>query len=122
MLNIVTYRASENVKPEYQWIAYIVLSNGDYLGVMFRDYSEAAVKAKAAQFWETESKKRYITQMGDDDDEIEVKTVISESNGTHHLLGKVWMINEATREKRRVLPEQVEALGPGWVKGGPRSR
>jgi len=122
-MNIVTY-SSENAKPEYRWVGYIVLANGDYLSVMFRAASEEAVKAKAEQFWQTETK-RPINQMVDDD-EAEVKAINADpwaiAKRGQQFVGKVWMINEVTREKRRVLPDEVEALGPGWVKGGPRSR
>lgn len=111
-MQIITYH-SENAKPEWSWVGYIVLTNGEYLGIMFRDSTEDVVKAKAEQFWQDNYK-----PVGDAASEA-VK--IDRRDG-QHLIGKVWMINEATREKRRVLPEDVAALGPGWIKGGPRSR
>jgi len=89
-MNIVTY-SSENAKPEYRWVGYIVLANGDYLSVMFRAATEEAVKAKAEQFWQTETK-RAINQPVEDD-ETEVKTVADDPwvavKRGQHLIGKV---------------------------------
>lgn len=109
-MSIITYY-SATAKPEWSWVAYIVLHNGEYLGIMFRDYTEDGVKAKAEQFW-AENYKPVA--------DAAVENVKKDIGA--HLIGRVWMINEVTREKRRVFPDQIEQLGAGWVRGGARSR
>jgi len=105
-MQIITYH-SKNAKPEWSWVGYIVLTNGDYLGIMFRDSTEDAVRAKAEQFWQDNYK-----PVGD---------VANEAISSHHLAGKIWIKNTVTGEKRRILPDQVAELGSDWVRGGPRS-
>lgn len=107
-MQIATYH-SENAKPEWSWVAYIVLPNGEYLGIMFRDASEAAVKLKAEQFW-TDNYKPMA--------EAAIDNII---NSDHHLAGKVWVKNAVNGERRRVFPSQLAELGSEWVRGGPRS-
>lgn len=128
MINIVTY-SSETAKPEHRWVGYIVLANGDYLGVMFRAASEDAVKAKAAQFWETESK-RPINQVTDVVSQQrkgcmetgDVSGLVDSGRG-HHFAGKVWMRNKETRELVRVPAEQLQQmLDSGYEKSGPRAK
>lgn len=125
MINIATY-SSENAKTEYRWVAYIVLSNGDYLGVMFRAATEDAVKLKAEQFWQVESQ-RPINQMAEDD-ETEAKPVAADpwSKSTlrgQQFVGKVWMRHKETRELIRVPAEQLQQmLDSGYEKSGPRAK
>lgn len=123
-MNIITYH-SATAKPEWSWVAYIELPNGEYLGIMFRDYTEDGVKAKAEQFWEAESKRRIHQPIEDrineqvDRDEAEVKAITGPGRGTH-FAGKVWMVNKTLGQKRRVLPSEIATLGEGWVRGGPK--
>jgi len=123
-MNIVTY-SSENAKPEYRWVGYIVLANGDYLSVMFRAASEEAVKVKAEQFWQTETK-RPINQMVDDD-EAEVKAINADpwaiAKRGQQFVGKVWVRHKETRELLRVPAEQLQQmLDNGYEKSGPRAK
>lgn len=106
-MNIITYH-SATAKPEWSWVGYIELPNGEYLGIMFRDYTEDGVKAKAEQFWAENYKPAA---------DAAVENVAS----NHHFAGKVWMVNKQLGQKRRVLPSEIAALGDGWVRGGPRS-
>jgi hypothetical protein len=40
----------------------------------------------------------------------------------HGMVGKVWLGNPATKEKKRVGPELVSAMmADGWIKAGPRT-
>jgi hypothetical protein len=94
-MQIITY-SSEAAKPEWRWVAYIVLPNGEYLGVMFRADSEDAVKAKAEQFWAEHYKP--------------LAEAAVEAVSSHHMAGKVWVKN-LTTDQRSWL-----GLGQGWPK------
>lgn len=119
-MNIVTYEAkSAGIKPEHSWVAYIVLPNGDYLGIMFRDYTETGAVAKATAFWEEESKKRYISAMADDD-EADVKSIVYSQRGKH-AAGKVWMRHKEHGLKRVDGAMVAGLISEGWYKSGPRS-
>ena len=40
----------------------------------------------------------------------------------HGMAGKIWLINHAKKQKRRVAPDEVEALiAQGWERGGPKT-
>ncbi len=44
------------------------------------------------------------------------------SNGDHGMIGKVWLGNPVTKEKKRVDPSLVAGMmADGWVKAGPRT-
>lgn len=46
----------------------------------------------------------------------------SDSDNTHGMVGKVWLGNPTTKEKKRVAPDDVTAMmADGWVKAGPRT-
>jgi len=117
-MNIVTYRSS-NAAPGKEFAAYIVLPNGEYLGIMFTASTEEAATAKAKRFMDEEKFKAKFSIA--DDDNVNAIMEATGVNRGHHLAGKVWMVNVATREKRRVSPEDAAALGEGWVRGGPKS-
>lgn len=116
-MSIVTYEAkSADIKPEWSWVAYIVLPNGEYLGIMFRDYTKDGVVAKAEQFWLENYKPVADAAVANINDRI---SEIGKANA-----GKVWMIHKVTREKRRMEPEIAEPLlaSGEWERGGARSR
>lgn len=121
-MQIITY-SSEVAKPEWRWVAYIVLPNGEYLGIMFRADSEDAVKAKAEQFYLSEKNKAEASTKKIVNDMIKDGKIVDDivPVQAHWFAGKVWVKNLTTGEKRRVLPDQISDLGSDWVKGGPRS-
>lgn len=44
------------------------------------------------------------------------------SNSEHGMVGKVWLGNPVTKEKKRVEPSLVDAMmKDGWIKAGPRT-
>lgn len=126
MTDIVTYY-SANAKPHERWLAYAVLPNGSQWLVRCTGETEEVAKTKAVALYEREKErvgKRYLEQ-----DEPDLKSVHDASDNPwetakqHHLAGKVWVINEITREKKRI--DQSELMfyeGNGWVRGGPRSK
>lgn len=43
-------------------------------------------------------------------------------NKDHGMVGKVWLGNPTTKEKKRVDPSMVDAMmAEGWIKAGPRT-
>lgn len=49
-------------------------------------------------------------------------TAPSPLNSSHGMVGKVWLGNPTTKEKKRVEPSMVDAMmKEGWVKAGPRT-
>lgn len=48
--------------------------------------------------------------------------ISSNPPSNHGMVGKVWLGNPTTKEKKRVEPSMVEAMmKDGWVKAGPRT-
>lgn len=50
------------------------------------------------------------------------KAPVAASNSEHGMIGKVWLGNPVTKEKKRVEPAMVAAMmADGWIKAGPRT-
>lgn len=44
------------------------------------------------------------------------------TESSHGMIGKVWLGNPVTKEKKRVDPSEVDAMmANGWIKAGPRT-
>ena len=79
--------------------------------------SEAIENAKT--FWEKETAKLSKLYKSESRDAA-IERVASTASRN---LGKIWVINRATKERKRVEASEVEALvANGWVKGGPRTK
>jgi hypothetical protein len=119
MTNTVTYH-SANAPLDQQWLAYVVLSSGNYWLVRCTGATEQAAIDRACALWETELLKPRAVQAEDDET---LEPSISTGRGSH-FIGKKWLINVATREKIRVDESEVTAkLASGeWIVGGPRSK
>ena len=53
---------------------------------------------------------------------VRAATASEPSNSSHGMVGKVWLGNPTTKEKKRVEPSMVDAMmKEGWVKAGPRT-
>jgi|ERR1700748_593622 len=115
---VVTYHSS-NAPPSRAWIAHVVLPNGEYWGVRFEGYVEESTRNRAIACWIVERAKAKALEPHAEDEPIVGKSEPSE----HHNAGKVWMINTATREKKRVSPDVAATMAAfGWERGGPRSK
>jgi hypothetical protein len=110
MTNIVTYH-SLNAKSSEQWLAYVVLPDGNQWLVRFTGETEEIAKAKAVRLYESECSKR-PTDLDED---------FVDGRG-QHFKGKAWLIHKITREKIRVPLEQVDEYLGEYERGGPRSK
>lgn len=114
MVNVVAYH-NPNLVPA--WISYIVLPNGEYWGVRFEGSTEGIAKDKAIRLWESERAK-YAKL----DSSPEIAKPLQLGRG-HHFAGKVWVINRATHDLKRVgVDELANYEAAGYVRGGPRSK
>lgn len=118
MTEVITYHSS-NAKPAEQWLAYVVLPDGNQWLVRFTGETEEIAKAKAIRLYESESSKM---QQRNNDDEVYTQQIGRADRRGHHFAGKAWLIHKITREKIRVPNEQVEQYLAEWERGGPRSK
>lgn len=111
MIKTITYH-SQNANPYEQWIAYIIMANGQRWNVAAFAVSEDEAIEEITNLWAIErSKIKIIDPWGD----IEPKQ--------HHLAGKIWMIHKETRNKVRIsLTEITMYENKGYIRGGPRSQ
>lgn len=121
MTNEITAYNNPNAPEHRRWIAYVVLSNGQLWGVYATASTEGAAKEKIGNLWESEKAK--IKPLGNEAHTVEMPTEWGDKR-EHHLAGLVWIINKATREKKRVSPQIAEGLLAfgEWERGGPRSK
>jgi len=53
---------------------------------------------------------------------VKAATASEPLNSSHGMVGKVWLGNPTTKEKKRVEPSMVDAMmKEGWVRAGPRT-
>lgn len=115
MVDVVAYH-NPNLLPA--WIAYIVLPNGEYWGVRFEGSTKRIATTKALRLWESERAK--YAKLDSSPNES-VKPM--QSSRGHHFAGKVWVINRATHDLKRVGQDELAAYeANGYVCGGPRSK
>jgi hypothetical protein len=145
---IVTYQ-SANSKPEDRWLAFCVGNDGEQILVRMRGSTEQEAIDRAKAWWNGEQVK-WAKMNGGFRQELEPQDtpaapirnadgwpVKSEGWGVpqtstntgwnkpkseHGMTGKVWMINHATKERKRVDEAQVGAfIFQGWERGGPKT-
>lgn len=56
-MNVVTYNSVNQLNPDYKWLAYIVLPNGEFWNVRFNGATEEIARSKALALWEKEKDK-----------------------------------------------------------------
>jgi len=111
-MNIITYHSS-NAKPHEAWLAYVELANGEQWLVRCTGHSELEAKMKAQVLWDREQKK-YAAHNS---------KVDCQKESSHHLAGKMWMINRVTHHLCRIDPGELTAYeAKGYERGGPRSK
>lgn len=116
MTKIAVYRNCGDNGPDIDYVAYVVLPDGNYWGVRFNGSTEDDVKQKAIALWNAERAK-WLKRDGVADPWADVKAE------QHHLANKVWMIHNETREKKRVALTEITLYEKnGYVCGGPRSK
>lgn len=122
--DIVTYRSENCARESLRWVAYVVLPNGTYLGVMFTGETEQEAIEKAIKLWNSERAKLSKAH-------VEVNNLIPDEKidpwagvgRGHHFAGKVWMRHILTRDLVRVpLTEVALHEKNGYVRSGPRSK
>ena len=132
-IEIITYHVvSGTPKPGFEWVAYVVLPNGEYWGVRFNGSTEELVRSKATRLWakEQERFKRFAADIEPEDNAIanpeEEKPVDPWANAPsgrgHHFAGKVWMRHETEGLKRVPLTEIALYEKNGYYRSGPRSK
>lgn len=140
----VTAYNNPSAPTHRQWIAYVVLDNGNLWGVYAVGATEEAAKTKIQILWERERERVNRNPSGfngatfsapasstspqpetplANDPWAGVKSTPFEAP-KHHLAGMVWVINKLSREKKRVSQvEMVALVNTGdWERGGPRSK
>src|SRR5690349_2755854 len=124
MTNVVTY-FSQNAKPAEQWLAYVVLPDGNQWLVRFTGETEEIAKGKAIRLYESERNRLVIEKPMRHDDSMtkdeEDEDITTDRRG-QHFKGKAWLIHKVTRQKIRVPVEQVDEYLEEYERGGPRSR
>lgn len=111
MITVATYH-SENAKPE--WIGFPRMPNGEVCWIKFEGNTEVDVIEKASTFMVAELERL-----------AKLQSVLATPapNGNHANIGKVWIVNRQTGDKRRVFPSEPTSYeAKGYVRGGPRSR
>jgi len=133
----VTAYHNPNAPIERQWIAYVVMDNGNLWGVYSVGDTEECARAKIANLWESEHARPLglIPRLRDHKPEVfleppslpaswgeiapEVKT-----NREHATKGMVWLVHKFNRTKCRVAPASADHMiaSGDWERGGPRSK
>lgn len=121
MTNIVTYH-SVSAKPHEAWLAYVVLPSGEQWLVRCTGHSELEAKTKAQVLWDKEQKKYAKANEMADCLIAAGHDKLLEGRG-RHFAGKVWVINRAMHDLKRIDPNELDSyLANGYVRGGPRSK
>lgn len=110
---------------EEPWRARIK-ANGAIIPRVFRAVDEIAAIRRAwtwydrnPHMWDEANFSRPATRTVDG----ETQAVPHDGGKVHGLVGKVWVFNRDTGDRRRISPEQLnEFIGNGYLKGGPRSK
>lgn len=121
MTKVVTYESKNVSNPKERWTAYAVLPSGELWLVRCCGETEEIAKSKALALYESEREK-WEAREGAAKPKNE-PAVKSEGLGRGaHFLGKVWMINKTTGDKKRVSKDEVAQYEwAGYIRGGPRS-
>src|SRR5216684_3520835 len=123
-MEIITYQTSNNVNPDMEWLAYIVLPNGEYWGVRFNGPTEEIARNKAIALWNKEREKNerhgLVPALLNKQQEIDPWAV--PSYGLHHFAGKVWMRSAEGELKRVALTEIGMYEKNGYHRSGPRGK
>lgn len=139
-VEIVTYRAADlsAARPGFEWLAYVVLLNGEYWGVCFHGETEEIAKTKAIRLWNSERAKRGLNQKPTDNkpfvkspkpspDSSEQGNSIAGDPWAfakqHHRAGKIWMRHKENRDLISIpITEIAMYEKQGYERGGPRSK
>lgn len=127
MTNIVTYH-SVNAKPHEAWIAYVVLPSGEQWLVRCTGHSELEAKTKAQVLWDKECKRYQVHNSIVDGCDVQTMVRVDRrsaigSRASEMFKDKVWVINRATHDLKRIDPNELDSyLANGYVRGGPRSK
>lgn len=130
MTDTITYQ-SQNAPAGQEWLAQVIMSNGQKWLVHSYGTTEAEAVEKITDLYENEKSKvtaNYQKAASDFNNAKEnlttVKAISIERSGRgSHFVGKVWMIHSFTRAKIRVDQSEVDKyISEGWEKGGPRSK
>ena len=125
---VVTYH-SANAKPAESWIAYVVLSNGEYWLVRCVGPTEDAATERARNLYSGElarAKRLQSPEAYRRDNELGPKPKPEGGWTTapagHHS-GKLWVLNRSTGHRARIDASEFAGYQTkGYVKAGPRSR
>lgn len=121
MTNIITYE-SKNAKPHERWLAYAVLPNGQQWLVRCTGETEEIAATKAKTLYEAEKAKKLGIKDTQRIENLDFDKPFEGPEKLHHLAGKIWMINKATGDKKRIDPsEEDQYKWAGYERGGPRS-
>jgi hypothetical protein len=136
--DVVTYRSDNAARDNLRWVAYVVLPNGKYWGVMFTGETEEIAVAKAIELWNSERARFSLIQEPKFNKPEAFAAPISSSNpwaATRtselpfkdgrgaHFAGKLWMRHIETRKLVRVSANQVDShLANGYERSSPRSK
>lgn len=120
MVDTVTY-SSDNAPSKEKWMAYVVLPNGSLWMVRFTGETEQIAKDKAIRLYESERAKVPAQPINES---APVNNGWPSAPSGHHLAGKRWIMNAASREKLRI--EEAEAANKvasgEWIYAGPRTK
>ncbi|SRR5216684_24529 len=125
MIDIVTYQSQSCQREDLEWLAYIVLPNGEYWGVRFNGATEEIARLKAMARWNKEREKNkhhdlvpaLLNKQQENDHWAALIAAPS-----HHFTGKIWMRNAEGELKRIALTEIEMYEKNGYRRSRPRSK
>lgn len=134
----VTAYNNPSAPTHRQWIAYVVMDNGNLWGVYATAPLQWQAKLKIQTLWESERAKISLNPKPTfNRSEVFSAPASSESGWSTNptsidawasekpaRAGSVWLINKVNRNKCRVQPHVAEHMiaSGDWERGGPRSR
>lgn len=113
-----------------KWLAHLNLGNDLFMSFLRGTKKEA--ESAAREWYERESKRfKHQDSCGMDsapkmptwgNNDGWSNASREPTKGHHGMTGKIWMVNKATNDKKRIDPsEQAVYEANGYVRGGPRS-
>lgn len=130
-MQIITYHSTNAAQP---WLAFAILPNGQQWMVHATGLSEAEASEKIQKLAASELNRfgKFVSvgrtsSASRNAPAIKpaapIKSADEWSNfSQHHLAGRIWIVNETTREKKRIAPSELDSyVANGWKRGGPRS-
>jgi hypothetical protein len=128
LYNVYTY-FSEDAPENMQWRAEVYLKDGMSMGGIYgRDREDVRSRATVLMDNEFARQKKLTSGYSNVSENSEARKPTSPAPAKGgrgaQFIGKTWVMNINTREKKRVMPSEADAMvaSGAWIKAGPRSK